>query len=96
MHLERKKSRGDARGGVAFGLHRVDHVDDTTIPVPERRSNVKNDRRKNSRSGRRKSDPHTNWRRIAWLFGVYAAYLSIRSLPSTVKNFFRRTTTPTS
>jgi len=70
-------------------------VADTTLPVPDRRSSeTKRDRRKNSRSGRRKSDPHTNWRRIAWVFAVYAAYLSIRSLPSTVKSFFKRTTTP--
>jgi len=78
-------------------LHSVGTVADTTIPVPDRRlSERKNDRRKNSRSGRRKSDPHTNWRRIAWLFAVYAAYLSIRSLPSTVKSLFKRTTTPAS
>jgi hypothetical protein len=51
------------------------------------------DRRKRSRSGRRGSDPHVNWRRIAWLFAAYAAYLSVRSLPSTVRNLFKRTTT---
>jgi hypothetical protein len=94
-HLEREKWRGNARGGVAFGLHRTVAVGDTTIPDSDRRSNDgSTDRRKNSRSGRRKTDPHTNWRRIAWLFAVYAAYLSVRSLPATVKNFFRRTTTP--
>jgi hypothetical protein len=67
-------------------------VAQTTIPVPDRRATANNnDRRKHSRSGRRKTDPHTNWRRIAWLFAAYAAYLSIRSLPATVKNFFKRT-----
>jgi hypothetical protein len=96
-HLEREKWRGDARGCLAFGLHRVQAVSETTTPVPDRRSNVvNNDRRRNSRSGRRKTDPHTNWRRIAWLFALYAAYLSIRSLPSTVKTFFKRTTSQTS
>jgi len=44
------------------------------------------DRRKNSRSGRRAKDPHTNWRRLAWLFGAYAIYLSVRSLPDAVKS----------
>jgi hypothetical protein len=27
-----------------------------------------------------------NWRRIAWLFAAYAAYLSIRSLTATVRD----------
>jgi hypothetical protein len=44
------------------------------------------DRRKNSRSGRRAADPHTNWRRLAWLFAAYAAFLSLRSLPLAMKN----------
>lgn len=50
------------------------------------------DRRKYSRSGRRSSDPHVNWRRIAWLFAAYAVYISVRSLPATVRNLFNRTT----
>ena len=49
------------------------------------------DRRKRSRSGRRTSDPHVNWRRIAWLFAAYALYLSVRSLPETVRNLFKGT-----
>jgi hypothetical protein len=93
-HLEREKWRSNARDGVAFGLHRTVAVGDTILDSDRRSSDGRSDRRKNSRSGRRKTDPHTNWRRIAWLFAVYAAYLSIRSLPSTVKNFFGRTTTP--
>ena len=56
------------------------------IPNPDRREASPSDRRKNSRSGRRTKDPHTNWRRIAWLFAVYAIYLSVRSLPETVKS----------
>jgi hypothetical protein len=69
-------------------------VGQTTIPVPDRRATAgSTDRRKYSRSGRRKSDPHTNWRRIAWLFAAYAAYLSVRQLPETVRNLFKRTTT---
>ena len=43
------------------------------------------DRRRHSRSGRRAGDPHSNWRRIAWLFAAYATYLSVRSLTSTVQ-----------
>ncbi len=53
---------------------------------PDRRLKPRVDRRKNSRSGRRADDPHTNWRRIAWLFAVYAIYLSVRSLPETVRS----------
>jgi hypothetical protein len=54
------------------------------------RRGVGKDRRKNSRGGRRDGDPHTNWRRIAWLFAAYAVYLSVRSLPTTMKNYFKR------
>jgi hypothetical protein len=57
----------------------------------ERRIVERRDRRKYSRSGRRRSDPHVNWRRLTWLFAAYAAYLSIRSLPETVRRLFRRT-----
>lgn len=60
----------------------------------ERRTVVRNDRRAHSRSGRRDEDPHTNWRRIAWLFGGYALYLSARALPTAVKRWFRGTGTP--
>ena len=58
---------------------------ETTTAIPERRGAPRGDRRKNSRSGRRATDPHTNWRRLAWLFAAYAAYLSIRSLTATMK-----------
>ena len=58
---------------------------ETTTAIPERRGAPRGDRRKNSRSGRRATDPHTNWRRLAWLFAAYAAYLSIRSLSATMK-----------
>lgn len=57
---------------------------------PERRSSTGTDRRRNSRSGRRTSDPRVNWRRIAWLFAAYAAYLSLRALPETLRRFVRR------
>jgi hypothetical protein len=57
-----------------------------TPPVTERRVSNSNDRRKYSRSGRRSTDPRVNWRRLAWLFAAYAAYLSVRSLPATVRD----------
>jgi hypothetical protein len=56
----------------------------------ERRVADRRDRRANSRSGRRKGDPRMNWRRIAWLFGAYAAYLSVRSIPASLKRLLRR------
>jgi hypothetical protein len=49
------------------------------------------DRRGQSRSGRRSTDPHRNWRRLAWLFAWYAAYVSVRSLPSSVRRRLKRT-----
>jgi hypothetical protein len=74
-------------------------VTETTVTA-ERRGTGVADRRKNSRSGRRASDPHVNWRRVAWLFAAYAAYLSIRSWPeslraamSTLRRWFTRTPT---
>jgi hypothetical protein len=60
-------------------------VPETTRAIPERREAPRGDRRKNPRSGRRAGDPHTNWRRLAWLFAAYATYLSIRSLTATMK-----------
>ena len=60
-------------------------VHETTTAIPERRGTPRGDRRKNSRSGRRTGDPHTNWRRVAWLFAAYATYLSVRSLTATMK-----------
>jgi hypothetical protein len=58
---------------------------------PERRAAARSDRRKQSRSGRRAGDPHTNWQRVAWIFAAYAAYLSVRSLPSTLRRYLQRT-----
>jgi hypothetical protein len=49
------------------------------------------DRRRNSRSGRRNGDPRVNWQRLVWLFAAYAVYVSVRSLPTTVKKMFQRT-----
>jgi hypothetical protein len=57
----------------------------TTKPIPERRAAVRTDRRKRSRSGRRAHDPRFNWRRWTWLFAAYALFMSLRSLPSTLK-----------
>jgi hypothetical protein len=73
-------------------------ADTSPVPKADRRANRRTDRRKRSRSGRRSGDPHTNWRRVAWLFAAYAAFLSIRSfptamtraLPERVKRLFRR------
>ncbi|PYR19057.1 MAG: hypothetical protein DMF98_25040 [Acidobacteria bacterium] len=62
----------------------------------ERRAEGRADRRKSSRSGRRASDPHLNWRRVTWLFAAYGICMSVRSLPATIKRFFReRETSPT-
>jgi hypothetical protein len=62
----------------------------TATTPNERRAAARVDRRKHSRSGRRTDDPHTNWRRVAWLFGAYGAFLSIRSMPSTLRRLWRR------
>jgi len=56
------------------------------VPGPDRRLAARGDRRRNSRSGRRTDDPHTNWRRIAWLFAAYAIYLTVCSLPDALKS----------
>jgi hypothetical protein len=56
------------------------------LPNSDRRRAPGGDRRKHSRSGRRAADPHTNWRRLAWLFAAYGAYLSIRSVPVAMKS----------
>jgi len=66
---------------------------ETTTPVPERRTAVRTDRRKYSRSGRRGNDPHVNWRRLVWLFAGYGLFMSLRSLPSNLKKrLFERST----
>jgi hypothetical protein len=69
---------------------------ETTTPTLERRGAVRSDRRKHSRSGRRAKDPRFNWQRLAWLFAGYAIFLSIRSLPATLRQklFSRSTPTP--
>ena len=79
---------------MALRLHVDQNVPpQTTTPAPERRAAVHTDRRKRSRSGRRGDDPHVNWRRVAWLFAGYALFVSIRSLPSTLRRkLFERST----
>jgi hypothetical protein len=62
----------------------------TETPAVERRLPGRADRRRNSRSGRRKEDPHTNWRRVAWLFALYAGFLSIRSIPAAIRRLWYR------
>jgi hypothetical protein len=66
------------------------------VPEPnllnrERRTTSNGDRRRNARSGRRNGDPRGRWRRLAWLFAAYALYVSVRSLPATLKGMFQRT-----
>jgi hypothetical protein len=72
-------------------LHNRGGVLQETASTTDRR-NAGSDRRRNSRSGRRTSDPHLgwHWRRLAWLFAGYAIYLSVRALPTTVKKRFQR------
>jgi len=74
---------------VALRLHDCADVAETHVSSSEKRG-PHGDRRKNSRSGRRDGDPRVNWRRIAWLFAAYAVYVSVRSLPATVKQIFNR------
>jgi len=74
---------------LALRLHSSAHVSEPNVSKSDRRVPGA-DRRKRSRSGRRASDPHVNWRRLAWLFAAYALYLSVRSLPETVRNLFNR------
>jgi hypothetical protein len=69
-----------------------DVADSPSVEPVERRSRDRRDRRKHSRSGRRAEDPHTNWRRIYWLFGAYAMYLSVRKIPVTLRRLWRRET----
>jgi len=59
-------------------------------PTLERRQIEQNDRRKNSRGGRRRSDPHTRWRRVVWFFAAYVVYLGIQSIPATIRRLFKR------
>ena len=78
---------------LAPPLRRVCAVAETSTFSAERRG-VSADRRKKSRGGRRATDPRDpwRWRRVAWLFAAYAAYLSLRSLTSTVKGYLLRRT----
>src|SRR5262245_23324022 len=93
--LERAKPRALTLCCYGVRVASLRGVGQTTIPVPDRRAGASTtDRRKHPRGGRRKSDPHTNWRWIAWLFAAYAAYLSIRQLPETIRSLFKRTPTP--
>jgi hypothetical protein len=87
---ENRASRQPA--AVAVRLHSRGDVPEATVATTDRRR-VQNDRRRHSRSGRRASDPHLrwHWRRLAWLFAAYAVYLSVRSLPTTLKKRFQRT-----
>jgi len=73
-------------------LHNRGGVLQEIVPTTTDRRSAGNDRRRNSRSGRRTNDPHVSWhwRRLAWLFAAYAVYLSVRSLPATVERRFRR------
>jgi hypothetical protein len=68
---------------------------ESTTPTPDRRGDIRSDRRKHSRSGRRSRDPQYHWRRLAWLFAGYAIYLSIRTLPATLRQKLFSRTTPT-
>jgi hypothetical protein len=81
---------------LASRLHLTDLVSEKVVPSERRNDGI--ERRKNSRGGRRSGDPHPDWRwrRLAWLFAAYALYLSVRALPSTVKNYFNRARTPAS
>jgi len=38
------------------------------------------------------NDPHVewHWRRLAWLFAAYALFVSVRSLPASVKQYLQR------
>jgi hypothetical protein len=58
----------------------------------ERRQATVSDRRKQSRNGRRQSDPHRHWRRLTWLLAAYIAYISLRWLPASVRRLLTRST----
>jgi hypothetical protein len=74
-------------------------MSETAVSIERRATSADRvDRRKNSRGGRRTSDPHNSWRwrRLAWFFAAYAVYLSARALPRTLKGYFSRKQTPAS
>jgi hypothetical protein len=78
---------------LASGLHRRRRVSESKTAERRRRERGA-DRRKHSRSGRRTTDPHghSRWRRLAWMFAGYAAYLSLRSIPAAIRRLIRRDT----
>jgi hypothetical protein len=67
-------------------------VQNASTTEAERRHGT-DDRRKRSRNGRRAGDPDgaRHWRRFAWMFAMYAACVSVRSLPAVIKKRFGRT-----
>jgi len=74
-----------ARAGVEVaGLARV------AGSSPTNRRDGNGDRRKHSRSGRRRQDPHTHSRRVRWLFVIYAAFVGARWVPDAIKRVLRR------
>jgi hypothetical protein len=79
---------------LASALHDCGTVSEVQKKSMTDRRRAQGDRRKQSRSGRRASDPNVgwHWRRIAWLFAAYAAYISVRSLPQTLRKYFARPT----
>jgi hypothetical protein len=60
-----------------------------TVEIDRRHARVF-DRRRHSRNGRRRSDPRSHWRRLAWLLAAYAAYVSLRWLPENVRRLIAR------
>jgi len=68
-----------------FSADDRDHSPRTRVPRGS-------DRRRHSRSGRRTDDPHVSpwyWRRAALLFAAYVAFLSIRSVPRTLRKWMK-------
>ena len=80
---------------MALRLHQRANVPEANVINIDRRQAARSDRRRNSRSGRRAGDPRVNWRRRAWLFAAYALYLTVRSLPATIKRLLQRAPTTT-
>jgi hypothetical protein len=76
------------RKTLALRLHHSRTV--TQTPATDRRAPNRNDRRRHSLNGRRNTDPHTQWRRLAWLFAGYAGYLSFRSVSRAVRRLLQR------
>lgn len=93
-------SPDDARAGATVASHEHVSASASTDRDPrdqQDRSVIARgpDRRRHSRSGRRNDDPHVSawhWRRVAFFFGAYAAYVSLRTLPATVRKWFKKPT----